>query len=259
MSVYYFVAGARSKADADRAFASCDALADLACEKHADSLLLCLDDVGAVQVQTGVLAFAGEDVDGLYVRVVKDGDVSRPAVPVGGVEWVNTGNGVYFGVDPGWGPDDFARDETVAGYPVALADGNEWVIPLARVFPAGTALPERMTFGVDGAVVREVLPRYIGLSRFAEEVYAQLIDADGDDVSRPEPEVTAAAVRALGVNYRLGFREVMALGLLTTGNRTAIVHALVDARAMEVFLELSADQKKTADDGGADMTGDGSA
>ena len=143
------------------------------------------------------------------------------------------------------------RNETVDGYPVTLGDGNEWTVPLARVFPAGTRLPESLGIGPDGAVVRAILPKYIAASRDAERIFDCIRDDYGilpDDVDRPAPieddEAFHLAAAALAINYRIGPVEASALGLLTTNNTSTVLMAFCD---MPGFLNArEADAKKNA-------------
>jgi len=135
------------------------------------------------------------------------------------------------------GPGDLARAEMIDGYLVPLADGSEWIVPLGRVYPAGTSLPESLAIGPDGALVRHVLPAYAAACRDAERIWSAVMadnaaQSDGGTADDTEPmddmEAYTLACRALALNYHLGPAEVGLLGLLTTANVRRVLWAFVD-------------------------------
>lgn len=151
------------------------------------------------------------------------------------VEW--EGSPVYwlgYGTKEVPGPDDLVRDEVVMGHAVTLADGNDWIVPVARSFREGlTCLPEDLRMGADGKLQRSVKAAYRELfdraSAVAEPAYSQgFYEID-------EEESYRLVVDALAVNYRVGLAEVNALGLLDTRTRHAALGALID---QPTFLEL---------------------
>jgi hypothetical protein len=136
-------------------------------------------------------------------------------------------------------PGDLARPSQLPGHPVTLADGQEWVVPIARL------LPRALGLAADGSEVQETLPRYRHLcattDRFWEwhrEMWAaRAAEARGE---APEPyrsptedELWQAASEALGVNYRVSRVELAALRVLTVPNAVAIIWALLDGPAIE--------------------------
>ena len=146
------------------------------------------------------------------------------------------------------GPADLARREQIAGHLVRLADGHDWLVPAARVFPRGTALPESLILGPDGELVREILPRYAAFGGRVEALWAQLekcLETDMGALNRfrfaeSEVELWLLAAEALTLNYRLGTQEVSALKLLSTGTLEKVIQALVDWPTFEAALKAYA-------------------
>ncbi len=155
-------------------------------------------------------------------------------------EWVAVDD-YYVGVDRDTiTPSDLARPEIVDGHFVRLEDGNEWLIPCARVFPSGTRLPESLILGPDGQLVSEVLPRFAEFSKDADRVYDFFLG----EYDILQGDAWNIAVKALNINYRIDKHEVSLLKLLTTTNITKIMKAIIDYPAVE-----EAAKKKLQDDG----------
>ena len=130
-------------------------------------------------------------------------------------------------------PADLQRREAVGGYAVRLEDGNDWLVPVARRFPSGTMLPERLALGPAGEWVSAVIPRFAKFAEQAERVWVEFQRQAGvPEAATAEPLSVAdeidIAVEALGINYRIGRVEASVLGLLTTTNKTAILESLID-------------------------------
>lgn len=167
---------------------------------------------------------------------------------------------------------DLVRGErdTVDGYQLELGDDDSpagpqtFVIPLARVFPSGTQMPQRMAIGPDGKVVRKPLERFAEACRDAERIFDALAaeygytGPDQDSTSDPQPDVHTddveqidddeafrLACRILGINYRLGPAEVSALGLLTTENVKLVLGWFVD---LPTFLQVHRARQQAAAD-----------
>lgn len=131
-------------------------------------------------------------------------------------------------------PVDLQRKELVDGHLTKLEDGNDWLIPAARIFPQGTTLPQSLILGPNGELVKEILPRFAQLGKKAERVWSeakrQLGWLKDGETSEPinEKEEWNIAIEALSINYRLGQDECSFLRFLTTANITSILHALID-------------------------------
>jgi len=143
-------------------------------------------------------------------------------------------------------PMDLARRELVDGHPVKLADGNEWLVPVARRWGNHLSpLPQRLAIGPNGQWVSEVLPQYQQLARDAQ-AYFELIFSAGPD--RPYDQWLDVVCAALAVNYQLDRYVVSALGLLTTSVVHPVLEALVDTASL--VAELEARKKKEGEAGG---------
>lgn len=157
--------------------------------------------------------------------------------------WEDTGKGYWLGHWPAAPPmpADLVRPDLIDGHPVRLGDGNDWLIPVARVFPAGSRLPMRLTLGPDGWE-GAVLPAYADLSRRAGEFWEFLLAAEGDSIALAR--WIPLAVDALAVNYHLNDRGASHLGILTNQNILTILGALVDTPSLVKHRESM--EKKTA-------------
>ncbi len=155
---------------------------------------------------------------------------------------------------PGWvglvgderpGPTQLGRPRQVQGHWVRLADGNDWLVPVARRvtgdlnFPAALHRDEKGVWSAG-----EVLPAYRDLwdtaCRIWDALFAEI--TKGRDLTIDVTVEADAAVEALAVNYRVGPTEVELLGLLTTTDVAEVLKALIDWPRVEQAL---AEQKKT--------------
>lgn len=168
------------------------------------------------------------------------------------------------GFEPHWicadpkdlpGPADLARAEMVDGHAVTLADGNDWIVPLARCFPAGSRLPSRITFGANRGVTTEIRAEYRDLFDRAWALAAEFYhmpDEGGEEADgKAEYTLTLSdeaglALDALRLNYRLDWAEANLLGILDTPAITRVLCALIDVPGFQKLLaaEISG-QKKT--------------
>jgi hypothetical protein len=68
-------------------------------------------------------------------------------------------------------PADFERRETISGHLVKLEDGNEYLVPVGRIFPQGTVFPSALILGPGGEMVQEPLSKYARLIQHAERIF----------------------------------------------------------------------------------------
>lgn len=143
-------------------------------------------------------------------------------------------------------PSDLARPAMVHGHMVDLEDGQEWMIPLARVFPQGTMLPKILYRSNDGTMMGKVRREYLSLCITADEVFRSLMDAsrEGEQGLIDMGKLLDAVTMALGVNYRLSSYEVGFLEILGTQSIIDAAWALVDRPAIEKAIADM--EKKTA-------------
>jgi hypothetical protein len=128
--------------------------------------------------------------------------------------------GHYQGELPG--PEELRRGKQLDGYPCMLADGREWLVPIAREaaetdgrIEQRQALPRRYELDDAGAwQPGDVLPEYESLN----DIAAAFCDAaDGAQDGQFDFQDPGAAVRVLAHNYRLAAVEASLLGLFTHG------------------------------------------
>ena len=196
---------------------------------------------------------AGPDGAGLLVC---DAAEPEPAPAyTGGQRWARRLDGLAwtgYAADSPPAPEELLREDQVGGHRVLLGDRRQWLVPVARMFPEGTLLPETLVMGPKG-LVRQVAPEYLGLWEDA----CRLWDSGGQ---LADEEVWQLGARALAVNYRLGADEVNALGLFTSATLGKVAAALVDAPVVEAArAELdaaaAAAQKKSPPSGPASSSG----
>lgn len=133
-------------------------------------------------------------------------------------------------------PRDLARPEQLRGRAVRLADGQDWIVPTARLWiehegralPVD-ALPQKLGVGADGRLAFSPLARYRTLADAGLRVWQGLNVAQGAiSITLPLNDEWQIAVDALSANYHVGPEEVTALGLLTTANLASLLLALID-------------------------------
>ncbi len=190
--------------------------------------------------QTGVVCAADSDHVGFFPQ--SQTWRRLPAIASGPVVWI------------GWAtaapptPQSLARKDAIEGHPVTLADGQQWIVPIAQRWTGSgfaRAVGARMTLDDQGRWTEgDVLPRYAGLWRIAsrwQDLREQ--SSDGEAASLTIAEAADMCAEVLAVNYRLGRNEVGALQLLDDRETyTAVLDAAIDLPAFLEFLRL---QKKT--------------
>lgn len=147
-------------------------------------------------------------------------------------------------------PVDVQREEVVAGHSVTMSDGQEWLIPVARAFPQGSALPQKLRLGPDGELVAETLPKFAQFSAHADVIwdtwYGQVkaIDAGTEP---PEPEITdkdmwMMAAEAISINYHIEQIGISLLGLIDTKTIWTVLRAVIDVPT--ILDAIAAEAKK---------------
>lgn len=138
------------------------------------------------------------------------------------------------------GPDALARPNLLRGHRVKLADGNDWMIPVARAWSEQSqggapyiALPRVRELNAEGQWANgAVLPDYRDLWDMAcrwwdtwMEICAEI---EQDSVTLSFNDETDFAVAALCANYHVDRLEASVLGLLTDASVIEILGALID-------------------------------
>ena len=203
--------------------------------------------------ERGIHALHGVSYDFLKTTQGPDGSTGIVLFPAGGdhpkrcqpdaQHWQPCGSywiGTWRDANPP--PAALERPELVQGHTVKLEDGNDWIIPVARRFPAGTALPVKLLLDDTGHWKAAGLERYAALTAAADHVYTAFL-LDGEPLSLAD--MADIAVQALACNYRLGRWECSALGILSSDNVQAILGALIDLPT--ILAQVEADKKKHSD------------
>lgn len=176
------------------------------------------------------------------------------------------------------GPTDLARKTQLAGHLVKLADGQEWLAPVARGWTeeAGElrwyhALPQRLELDKEGqwspgAVLSEYTHLWDLANRWNDTLAAAYTEEDEpSEADEDEPgekqiefqELVTGAITALAVNYRIGLAEAELLGLFTfelctSKEARAVLNALID---LPTWAEWA--QKKTQAEAAGSNSADG--
>lgn len=138
-------------------------------------------------------------------------------------------------------PQDFARERQYAGHLVTLADGNQWLVPVVRLFDGDSPLPQRLAMGADGAIAGTILPRFSQLFDDANHVWDSVLLQVPGHTGRTLPRDIGwrVAVDALSLNYRIGNQEASLLGLFTDGTLLDVLEAIVDLPNLATMVEES--------------------
>lgn len=132
-------------------------------------------------------------------------------------------------------PMALAREQSYKGYNCKLADGQQWIVPVARQFPRRYEMQE------DGMAAAVLAGDFAEFFDFAFDVVLEKWLAEEVDPSHTD--VCKFCARALAFNYRLTYEIAMALGLFDELAYKAVAHAVCDVPALEAMWN----QKKTAE------------
>lgn len=192
-----------------------------------------------------------------------------PGLPDGKEAWVGRHN------DQPVRPPDLVRESVLPGHFVTLADGNDWLVPIARGINADgdepfgyPNLPQ--TVGVDDAgawTQGGVVPKYRRLWEIATAWWDAFAAAgpgpdDVDDVVVDDkrkvtiefdfPGVNDAALYALATNYRVGKAEVALLGLFDDRSTVEVLEALIDWPTVQAWIKKKVSETSTPDGSSTD-------
>lgn len=192
---------------------------------------------GGPDGQAGVVAAVDADADHA------DGEQPEVAYRASAQTWERAPNGKFWiGIETAKPPRpvDLQRPTILPGYWCAMQDGSRWIVPVARHFDAGTALPSSLYLGDNGQVVTgAVLARFAALSAAAERAWGVFRAEMGllDKDEKPPRELSERdswdiAIEAIRTNYRVGHAEASFLGkrgaFLTTEAIAWVLRALFD-------------------------------
>ncbi len=161
-------------------------------------------------------------------------------------------------------PKDLQRDEMLSGHEVRLADGRDWLVPIARAWGEFEGevgwckrLPQKTTLDEDGNwTTGEVVERYAEIWSTVCQFWDALLDGDSEDAESEDagqgaakiqfdfPGIRDAALQILTVNYRLGKAEVALLGLFESGTSDNVLMATIDWPGFEALSETLSKKKQ---------------
>lgn len=221
------------------------------------------DITGGPDGQSGVIAACDSRVK--RIRYEPDRQTWVAAPPLSAAPTAPASNDTHHSTWLGWytadppTPADLARPKMLAGNPVQLADGNDWIVPLARawiegqdgeqsgwltVLPQHAGMDERGEWSPDG-----VVKRYRRLWELACKYWDAALAADREDdktLAFEFSELNESAVLALRTNYYIGRSEVSALGLFETYTAQSVMEALIDMAMVREWLGRESLKKKAA-------------
>jgi hypothetical protein len=144
-------------------------------------------------------------------------------------------------------PADLVRKETLDGHAVTLADGQRYLVPVARSIDDAQdqlvyhcRLPRAITLDDDGAwQPAGILARHERLWEIAAAWWDARLGASdtSQGITFDFAGANDCALAALATNYRLGKAEIGLCGLLTETSVVAILDALVDWPTVEAWLK----------------------
>lgn len=156
---------------------------------------------------------------------------------------------VWVGMETGNrpGPNDLVRKAPRFGHKTRLADGNEWVLPVARFMGGGSPFPSSFVFEAGGAIGTRIAPDFEPLASDAQRLFDYLlrifsdwkadetegdaeveaVETDPDAVVSPE-EMFGMLCRFLALNYQVSTVEVVLLDLFRFGELIDPVLAVLD-------------------------------
>lgn len=157
--------------------------------------------------------------------------------------WDRIDEAVYIGADGRATPDLFLRDDHRGGRTVRLADGHEWVIPVANPMVRTCSLPtwDRLTYRRTWERVLQDQWADLGqrAADFAAMLRERIAAGDGHTTKATVDEAQARALvaDALAVNYYVSVQELSVLRVFSVEACTAALFAIIDWEAVqEAFL-----------------------
>lgn len=160
-------------------------------------------------------------------------------------------------------PEDLKRETQLHGHWVRLADGQKWLVPIARKSMPTDEQPLRYCValphvaGIDDQgqwTTGNVLARYAPLWQVAMTFWTAMLSAnftEEDQATLQFGDSLDAATLALCANYRIGKVEATLLGLFTLEHAVTVLQALVDWPTARDWFK----KKQAADDGSITASG----
>ena len=146
-------------------------------------------------------------------------------------------------------PETLQKPDMIEGWPVKLADENEYIIPVARSWndPDKTTLPKSFVMGPDNTVLMKRSSDYEDFCQDAERLSELYLDIWFGELTSdiiPAADAFRMSCNALSINYELGDAEISCLELLDEKTRKKVFEASIDFTAIEKFAEIKEGKKK---------------
>ena len=147
----------------------------------------------------------------------------------------------WFGRTPdvALGPAHFARKRQLRGTPVTLADGNAWLVPIAR------QVPQTLGMRADGAWEGETLPQYVPFFDACWKFWETMTAPEDTVISWVD--ACAFIAMALSINYRVNADVIGWLRLVRTDRLFDVHMAAIESELLSEALQ----QKKSDPPGSA--------
>jgi len=162
--------------------------------------------------------------------------------------WTRISDALWVGIDKYYPPSpaDLIRKHPLPGHAIVLGDGQTWEVPiLRRPQTGGPCLPADLFWDEAGVFVAELRPEYQALWAKTQRIADWFFGAD--DKGPTYQEAAELCLEALALNYRFGRPEQRVLRLVTTGNWSQILGAIVDLPWVEAEVKrLEEAEKKSA-------------
>ena len=143
-------------------------------------------------------------------------------------------------------PEQLRRKRQHRGYPIELADGDQWQIPIIRRPDGSSLLPTDMYVDDAGELQQPLKRQYLTYWEESAEVADWFFSENGSGSFGGESfsakKALSLAVRALSLNYRFGDREQAVLRILDSETYIAVLGFSVDVVRFRAIAEA---QKKT--------------
>lgn len=193
---------------------------------------------------------------------------ARDALPPEGLrydpahqDWIEHQSGGYWvGVAKGQlpSPEELLRKQPIPGHYVDLADGNAWLVPVARSWSATDdaeqwlrytcELEQQMQF--DGAEFRcgNVVPKHAELWAISAAVLHRYEGSESEEERELLTGLQAftLAIRVLQANYKIGACEASLLGLISTELPGHVFRLLNDFAQREAVVQKKTEQLAAA-------------
>jgi len=145
--------------------------------------------------------------------------------------------------------EDLEKEDMLIGYEASLADGNKWMIPVARRFESGCVLPQSLFLDGAGVLRGEILDKFVIFSKQAEDIFDDFAcDMEKEKDYKAKVDTLGymfkIATEALSINYYVSKWEISILRLLTTENSSRINLLIIDFPSLKSIADAEKELKK---------------